>query len=374
MRLRMTPPFLSSLALAAVACAVALPRAQAQGSQLESIAKFYSPMAAVFAADGRTLYIANGARGDYGMIAGWGSISKCAVSDDGTLTVDEQQFVEKLDAPVDIAILARATSVSPAGALVVAVGGSWTTDLRGGNLDDRARGTGLVIVDPATGEVAGRLFLGEGSPIQDMFGRPLRDPFAVTADPEGNIYVADYAARGTLSDDPGTPQPGLWKLHAAAVEALLKEEAPPDGSVEFMAVRSIPSGVAYSTRDDALYFVTGVAGYDLGGAVLRLPRGDFSGAVELETVAKEMGSLNGIAFTPKGTILVARNAGEILVVRGRRHREVRFRERFRFLSPGQFAATALAGGRTLVVVPEASGGGSGRWRHAVKTFILPGDI
>ncbi|MGH8019594.1 MAG: hypothetical protein ACREIA_15200 [Opitutaceae bacterium] len=373
----MAPSFSSSLALAVVvlACAASPPRSHAQGDNLQSIEKFYTPMAVTFAADGRTLYVANGARGDFGMIAGWGSISKCTVSGDGTLTVDKQQFAKDLNAPVDIAILAEPTSVSPAGALVVAVGGSWTTDVRGQSLDDdRARGTGLVIVDPETGAISGRLFLGEGSLIEGALGRPLRDPFAVTADPAGNIYVADYAARGTLPDDPGTPQPGLLKLHASAVEALLKEQEPPAGSVQFLSVRSIPAGVIYSTRDDSLYFVTGVAGFDLGGAVLRLPRGDFSGATALDTVAKELESLNGITFTPKGAILVARNSGEILVVRGRRHKDVRFRDRFRFLSPGQLATTSLANGKTLVVVPEASGGGSGRWRHPVRTFTLPGDI
>ncbi|HEX9781396.1 MAG TPA: hypothetical protein VGA56_01535 [Opitutaceae bacterium] len=361
------------LSVAAIAFAGAA-LAVAQGDNLVAIEAFNSPMAAEFASDGRTLYVVNGARGDYGMIAGRGSISKCTVSDDGELKVDVLQFTTDLNAPVDIAILPTATSVSPAGSLVVAVGGSWTTDHRGRTLDDdRARGTGLIIADASSGEVLGRLFLGEGSAIQGIFGRPIMDPFSVAADSKGNIYLADYAARGTLSDSPNTPQPGIWKLTPAAIEALLKETQPPAGSTGFFPVRAVPAGLVYSSQDDALYFVTGVEGYDLAGALLRLPRGDFTGAVQLDTVAKELGSLTGIGITPKGTILVARNSGEIVVVRGRRGRPVNFRDKNLFLSPGQLATTSLANGRTLVVVPEASGGGSRPWQHRVRTFILPGN-
>jgi hypothetical protein len=374
MRLRTSPSRLFSFAVLLASLAFARVAA-GQGANLRSFEAFYSPMAATFAADGRTLYVVNGARGDYGMIAGRGSVSLCRVDGTGELKVDDPRLVKDLNAPVDLDILRRPTAVSPAGALVIAVGGSWTTDARGRNLDDdRARGTGLVVADATSGEILGRMFLGAESQFASVAGSPVMDPYSVAADPSGNIYLADLAARGTLPQGPGRAAPGIWKLAPAAVDALLREEAPPAGSLQFLAVRALATGIEYSDAEDALYYVTGTDGYDLAGAVLRLPRGDFSNDNAIETIARELTSLASLTITPRGTVLAARNIGDIVIGRGRRGKEVKFREKFSFLSPGQMANTRLDDGRLLVVVPEASGGGAKQWQHRVRTFTVPGNL
>lgn len=345
---------------------------RAQGSDPESIAGFYSPTSAAFAADGRTLYITNSARGSYGMLAGRGGVSRCHIDGNGGFTIDDQSFVDGLNAPVDVAVLPKATAVSPAGALVVAVGGSWTTDNRGKPLATaRERETGLVIASATNGEVLGKIYLGEGTLAEPLVGHPMLDPCSVAADPAGNIYVADFAARGTGDDAPGAALPGIWKLEPAAIDALVRDEAPPADSVGFIAVASVPTGLAYSNADDALYWITGNPYSDLGGAVLRLPQGDLSGEARLKTVAKNLNSLAGIGLTPEGTVLVSRTSGEVLLIRGRRGKPIHFRHDYRFLSPGQIATTRLDSGSVYVVVPEGSGGGNSPWRHEVRTFLLP---
>ncbi len=349
------------------------PSLSAQGQKLLDYEGFYSPSGAVFAADGRTLYIGNSARGDYGMLEGEGVISRCLIGADGTFSMVKARFTTGLNAPLGMAVLPVATGVSPAGAIVVAVGGTWTTDRRGRALeDDRARGTGLVLIDPESGAITARVFLGEGSPVTDAIGHPLMDPFSVAADPAGNLYVVDYAARGTRIEDDGRGLPGILKLTPAALEALAGDAAAPQGSVAFTPVRNVPTGIAYSTSDDALVWATGNDAFDLGGGILRLPGGDFSGGARLETVAKNLTSINSIAILDGGTILAARNSGDIVSVPGRRARVVTFRDRTTiFLSPGQIAATRLADGGHYVVVPETSGGGRRPWQHRVRTFTLP---
>jgi hypothetical protein len=200
------------------------------------------------------------------------------------------------------------------------------------------------------------------------------DPFAVAADPGGNLYLTDLAARGSHWEEPGMSQPGVLRIDAGAVDALAAGTEPAAGSVTFIPIRSLPTGIVYSSKEDALYFVTGNDVYDLGGAVLRLPRGDFTGASAIQTVAKDLTALSSIGFSPKGTALAGRMSGDIVQIRGRRGRPISFRDRHLFLSPGQIATTRLDDGKVLVVVPEASGAGLGQWQHRVYTFLLPADI
>lgn len=360
------------LAAAALAAFVPVLRGQ-QAEIIQTLEGFYSPSAAVFAADGRTLFVANSAMGDFGMIAGRGAISRVAMAGDGTLSVEKQRFIVGLNAPLGLAVLPGAVGPYPAGTLAVTVGHSWTVDLDGHRLGDDQRGVGVVFFDPTSGQELGRLLLGIDSPIARMLGHAVVDPGAVALDPTGNLYLADAAGSEWRPDELHDVRPGVLKIAPAAVAAVAAGETPPAGSAEFAYVPDVATGLAYSAKEDALYWVTANARGDLAGAIVRLPHGDFSGGAALETLAKEQNSLSSLCLTPAGSVVVARNGGDIWALRGRgKPRLVKFADkRQRFLSPGQLAVSSLADGRLVVVLPESSGAGSGIWRHRVQVFTLP---
>jgi hypothetical protein len=329
----------------------------------------------VCSVDGRTLFVANAAYGDYGLLAGRGAISKVAIDDAGQLSIENARFIAGLNAPVGVALLPAPVAHLPEGALAVVVGGSWTVDTKGNKVEPADAGTGVAFFETAGGTALGRIFIGRGSPMTGILGHPVLDPAAITADGRGNIYIADVAgARMAAQRAEGVP--GMIKLSADAVGALLRDEAPPSGSVSFVRVENVPTGIAYSLEEDALYYVTGNGIGVLGGAIFRLPQGDFSGAVGVETSAKELNSLVGVTFSPGGKVIAGRNEGDLVYYTGRgRARPIKMRPHdFRFLSPGQPAMVRTAAGSVILVVPELSGGGIGPWRQRLQVVDLPGDF
>jgi len=347
------------------------------GRILQSVQAFYSPSAVVVADDGRTVYVANAARGEFGMLAGRGVISRARLGDDDQLVVDEPRFVEGLNSPLGLVILPRATATLPKGALVTAVGSLWTVDARGNQLkDDRERGCGLAIIDPQAGTVHSRIFLGRGSALEPVLGHPIVNPLALAIDPAGNIYVADSFGGGVQGGASDQGQSGILKLSPVALDALSREETPPPGSFWFARVPNMPAAVYYSALEDMFYWGTANGIGELGGAIFRVPHGDFTGAERVETFVKRQQPILSLTQTPAGTILAGYSTGQIFFFRNaNRPHEMRFHKRDqRFLTPGQTAILRASDDRLLVAVPELSGGIRGSWRQRVQVFGLPDDF
>lgn len=350
----------------------------AQGGRiLQTLQAFYSPSAVAVAEDGRTLYVTNAARGEFGMIEGRGAISRVRMNDDGTLEVEEPRLVEGLNAPLGLVVLPRATETLPQGALITAVGSLWTVDARGNQVrDDRERGSGLAVIDPEKAVVHSHIFLGGGSALQPLLGHPIVNPLAVAVDPSGNVYLADSYGGGVQRIPPEQGQPGILKLSPAALDALSRDEAPPAGSFWFAPVPNMPAAVYYSATEDMLYWGTADGLGELGGAIFRVKNGDLSGAERLETYIKGEQPILSITQTPEGTLLAGYSTGKLYFVRNaNRPHEIRFhRQAQRFLESGQMAVLRAPDDRLLVVVPEISGGTRGAWRQSVQVFGLPGDF
>jgi sugar lactone lactonase YvrE len=351
-------------------------RALGQGRIMEPVEAFYGPASSVFSPDGRTLYVSNSARTDYGMVAGRGAISRVSVGEDGSLKVTEARLVDGLNAPIGVTLLPVAVGDFPKGTLVVAVGGRWTMRDRNTRVTDpRERETGLLFFDPSTGTRLGAVYLGTGSTLESVIGHPMMDPSHVVFDGAGNCFVADVAGLG-LQKEPGeTSHPGIVRMKPAALVALARGEAVPTGSVEFQSVPEVAGGIAWYEKDRMFYWATGPGFGDLAGAVLRLQGGDFGPGGEIETVHKEIFPMIGACITANGSLIVAHTDGVIGVIkRGRgKVKPIKFKEREVFISPGQPSTTTLADGRVLVVVPEMASGGRPAWRHRLQLFTLPSD-
>jgi hypothetical protein len=343
-------------------------RADAQGTMVHTLEAFYAPSAVLALGDGRTLLVANTARGDYGFVAGRGSISRVTLGNDGHLAVDKLRFIEGLNGPVGMTLIASESAVIPAGTLVITVGGTWMTDASGKPLsDDAERGTGLVLFDPATGTPRGKILLGRGSAAESVIGHPVTDPSAIASDSEGNLYLTDLDVAATRSSRRGEANAGLIKIARAALDALVRGESPAAGSIVFVNEYSIATAVTYAP-DDALVWST------FGGDLRRLPQGDFSGGSSITTLNKEAGTMSALGVTPKGEIVAAGSDGLMWHVRGRKVKQIKFRKEPRFLAPGQFAVVRGADGQSLLVLPEQSGGGVGPWRQRVNVIALGKDF
>jgi DNA-binding beta-propeller fold protein YncE len=365
------PRYLCAAAAIAALFGALAPSAAGQGRIVQTLEAFFTPAAVAAAPDGRTLYVANAARTERGMAAGRGAVSKVRMGGDGLLAVEAVRFIGQLNSPLGVAVLPGPCGTLPAGTVAVAVGASWTVDADGVALDPAAAGTGVAFFDASNGQPLGRIFLGRGSAIEAAVGHALTDPAHVAADPAGSLYVADVAgARPAAQRADG--RPGIVKLSAEAVSAMLDGKPLPAGTVAFASVEDIPAGIVYSVEENALYCATGNGIGALGGAVLRLPRGDFSGAAVFETAAKELGSLTGIVLSAAGKAVACSSKGDLLLVRGnKRGRNISLRPEYGFLSPGQPAAIRAPDGATLLVVPEMAGAGMGVWRHRVQVVRLP---
>ncbi len=341
----------------------------AQGTMVHTLEAFYAPSAAVVLPDHRTVLVANTGRGEYGLTAGRGCISRVTIGDDGQITVDQLRFITNLNGPVGLTLLHHAVGELPAETLVVTVGGSWMVDEAGRPLaDDDARRTGLALFDATTGEPRGRVLLGTGSKAAQILGHPVSDPADITSDAAGNIYLIDVDAATTRSQNRAQANAGVIKISSAALAALLRDELPAADGLRYAVEHSLPTALTYDENEDALYWGT------FGGELRRVPHGDMSGRTAVDTVSKRVGTVACLGVTLNGTIYGATADGALMRMRGNRSRVIRFHDEMRFLSPGKPALIRSPGGQQWIILPEQGGGGVGPWRQRLNVIAVPGDL
>jgi hypothetical protein len=336
---------------------------------VHTLEAFHAPSAAVALPDNRTILVANTARGEYGLIMGRGSVSRVNLGEDGRLKVDQLRFIKDLNGPVGMELLRSKAGPLPAGTLVVTVGGSWVVTADGERIeDDAVRGTGLAFFDAATGEPRGRVLLGEGSAAATALGHPVSDPSIITADPDGNLYLIDVDAATTRSSRRAESNAGVVKISVDALAPLLRDEAPPPGTLFHAPEHALPTVLLYSPYDDALYWGT------FAGELRRLPGGDMTGRTAVITVSKRVGTMACLGVTPSGTLFGSTADGMLVSIHGKRSKEIRFRPETRFLSPGSPAVVPAPDGNLWVVLPEQGGGGVGPWRQRTNVLELSADL
>jgi hypothetical protein len=357
----------------ALGCINPLPAARPSVQQV--LKGFDNPVSCAFSLDGSTLYVVSSARGEYGWVHGKGAVSKVDVSADGTLAISEQKFTSNLGGPMGIAVLPVDVGRFSAGTIFVSQGGAWVVD-RSGKLIRNSFDleTGVFAIDPSSGQIVGKFLMGPGSAFSKALGHGVVNPLGLCFDPRGNLYLCDGGSGGRNLAPPIDGKSAIIKIPGGVIEDIAAGR--PVGGIEFINVSHVPTTTFWDHLKNGLIVTTGSGFGPLGGAIFRLPRGDFTvDKGQIETVAQDLTAVTGAFSTPRGTFFATVTNGEIREVRSKeKYRRVRLRPELYLLSPGSLATKPLPDGRLMVVVTEQAGGGIADWQQRIQVLMFPPEM
>jgi hypothetical protein len=259
---------------------------------------FSRPTACAFSLGGQYLYVAS--------VEAQGGISRFGVDRSGKAELIERDFITGVK-PTDLAILPRLTDKLPAGTILGVVGNelvAWSAD---GNSLGRTDG------------IAGELAMG-----------------AVQCDADGSVYL-------TLTDEAI-----LVRIEHATLDAVLSgHDEGISSTILPTAAKAIAvhEGRVCITVDDKTPASSTTGAYSV-------PTGDLAGAT-LTPVIRGLGTINGLAFTPAGTMIMARpETGDLFVLDadGRTGRNLPLG--FPLQNPQQLALHVLPDGSSLLAIPQ----------------------
>jgi hypothetical protein len=326
---------------------------------LQVVSGLNNPESVAFSLDGKWLYVSNCASAEFGadkhvgVVTGEASISKYSVQPDGTLALVKAKLAEGLSGTLGMTVAPAALGPYPKGSLFVCVGLALLSDSEGKYVSDAKKlGTGVVVIDPESGATLGKIDLGAGSAVAIALGHPFLLPNGIAFDGEGGLYVSDTGGGGEHLEPKIAANPGVLRLTIGAKGEVTGHT--------FTPVSGGPNGVAWNTVEKALYWVTCSGQGPEGGALFRNGK----------PVALDLGPSDGIAFTPAGTIIVSRFAGDLVAIpRGGKPRAIPFDKRFNF--PSDIKLWTLADGSSVVVVPEQEAWNPAPWGQCLRVVKLP---
>jgi len=205
-----------------------------------------------------------------------GAISKLEIDADGRLRVVDVKFIDRLHAPMGIAVLPTATAKFPAGSLFVSTGTTAALDAKGDQITDVTKfNPGVSIFDPGTGKRLGFIPMGPGRAVAKAINHPVLAPAGLCFDSKSNLYVADIGNTGKDLNPPiNNARPGIVRITLANIDTYSedKQNIKDQSSVAFTSVRHQPAAIFYSPIDDALYWTTCDGQPPLLGGVFRIER------------------------------------------------------------------------------------------------------
>lgn len=361
----------------------ALPPWPLEGQVVQEIAEFDNPEGAVFSLDGQSLFVSNAAVCD-GQPFGWtengGYISKLSVNDDGTAQVTNAKLADGITAPLGMAVNKVATDNIPAGSVWIAMGSTPMATASGCEpVSDRSHlKTGVLIIDPDSGEELGKIDMSFGSVFHQIAGAPVLLSNAVTFDNHGNLYLADSGIGAGSLNPPVSRADGVWKIPYGSLDALAAGDAPPM-QPQFIPISGGPDGIEASPVDDSIHTntvgrVRGAASDPWNGGMWRLTAEDFANGHLPETYAADLGALDGLAFTASGTRIdteiVRSGATNNIIISsiGLAHGQsptgfephyLPLDQEVEITGPADVAVRTLSDGSMLLAVPELSTTSSG---------------
>jgi hypothetical protein len=348
--------------------------ASAPVTVIQTLSTFDRPESCIFTPDGKWLFVGNCGselfgpdRKKVGFVVGRGAISRLAVGRDGRATMDKADLVVGLNGPLGLGLLPKATARFPQGTLVVNQGLALQVDAQGNSVTDAKKlGTGILFFNPESGKSLGRIDLGIGSAVGQKIGHPVLLPNSVCFDAQGNLYVTDTAKGGDRLDPPLVGYPGLIRIEHAAIDD------PSVGSVTFTAIPGVPNGVGYWAARDAIGVVTMGGETPEGEAVYTIPAAAFPlGALPAPYVQK-VGTADGIAFTPAGTIVTSRFSGDLLAIPEKgAPRPIHLDPEIVLVSPADHHLMMLPDGSSMLAVPEQARTEPEPGKQRVRLIRLP---
>jgi DNA-binding beta-propeller fold protein YncE len=329
----------------------------------QTLTGFHRPESCTFSLDGKYLFVSNCASkalpDAFVLVKGAGAISKLAVSPTGEVTMIEPRFVEGIDSPLGISPLPKATGRFPKGTLFVNTDIVLLGDADGTNISDpHELGTGVLILDPETGARLGKIEMGIGSAVARQLGHFSQLPNGLTFDPDGHLYIGDSGITGPLKP-PVEGRPGVIRIDHSAIDDLADGQDHP--GVAFLPTPTGMNGVGYNRHDDCIWFVS-------GRNVHKFPRGQ----MRLDDpLYEDVGGLDGIAFTPAGTVIVSRSEGDLVLLRsGGLPAPMQVEGLPAMKGPSDIKLLDLRDGSAILAVPEQEPDGAD-WSQRLWILRLP---
>jgi hypothetical protein len=228
-------------------------------------------------------------------------ISRARVSRHGDVTLEERGLITGLTTTLGCDVMRTDATALPEGAVLMAAGGKPVT--RDGSGPAQAR-PHVLAFDPATGDILGRIALGEGSRIAERF-EPLEMPNGLAVDQAGNLYVTDCPHTNPAPDPAAPPpsSPAVYRIPVAALGPLLRDEPGAADTVTRVVMPGYVNGATISPLDGTCYAVSCSPVDPVRGGVYRLPAGAFASGVQPPPLHRDLGQLDGVGVTRRGTVL-----------------------------------------------------------------------
>lgn len=355
------------------------PRASGAASAriLQTLDGFDRPESCAFSLDGKWLFVGNCGSdlfGDdlkkVGFVAGRGAVSKLALDERGNASVVTKRLVEGLDGPLGLAVLPRAVGRYPAGTLLVAQGLALLVEADGSSITDATRlGTSILFVDPADGKRLGALELGAGSAVAREIGHPLLMPNSLAFDARDNLFVTDSGLGGDRLTPPVPGQPGLVRIPRAALED------PATGGCSFTPFPGVPNGVGYWADEDAVCVVTMGGKSPEGEALYQIAATSFPLAETPAPRLAGIGTMDGVTFTPHGTVLVSRFSGDLFAIpKSGEPFALPLDPATPLVAPADHRLRVLADGTCILAVPEQARTERPHGNQRVRIVALPAGL
>jgi hypothetical protein len=228
-------------------------------------------------------------------------VSRARVSRHGDVTLEERRLITGLTTTLGCDVMRTDATALPEGTVLMAAGGKPVTRDGTGPVQARPH---VLAFDPGTGDILGRIPLGEGSRIAERF-EPLEMPNGLALDQAGNLYVTDCPHTNPAPDPAAPPpsSPAVYRIPAAALGPLLRDEPGAAGAVTRVVMPGYVNGATVSPLDGTCYAVSCSPVDPVRGGVYRLSAGAFASGVQPPPLHRDLGQLDGVGVTRRGTVL-----------------------------------------------------------------------
>lgn len=365
-----------------------IPTYPVKGKVVNVLPLFDNPEGALFSMDGKYLFISNAAlHGDadkpFGWIEGSGSISKLEVGSNGSLKMIERKFIKDLTGPLGMAVLNVSTDKFPRGT-IFAPAGSGPMSLPDGTpiTDPNRHKPKIIVFDPDSGDIFGEINLGADSEFAKITGGPLILVNALAFDKTGNLYVVDTGF-GFDTYKPAFPyNGGVWKIPAESIDALAVGQPAPIPP-QFIPNPSWPDGIEVSPITGEVWYNTVLPPSDpdvdpFKGGIWAVSDADFNKGIEPPPLFKNLGRLDGLDFTVRGTCIQTEigdtpNSIVVVPVGGSPHKLI-LEPEVELSGAADVDIKTLADGSYLLVVPELTALDPTPWDDEITVIWLPANF